>query len=87
MKLLIAIIALNLTACVSVPVERTFPKVPDELMIACPDLQLVPLGTTQLSTVLEVVTANYGQYQRCTNKVDAWTQWYNDQKKIFESVK
>lgn len=87
MKLLIAILALSLSACVSVPVERTFPKAPEELKVACPDLQLVPAGTTQLSTVLEVVTANYGQYQSCQNKVDVWVEWYNKQKEIFDSVK
>ena len=87
MKLLIAILALSLSACVSVPVERKFPKAPDELMVTCPDLQLVPEGTTQLSVVVEAVTSNYGQYQLCQNKTDTWINWYNEQKKIFDSVK
>ena len=87
MKLLIAILALSLSACVSVPVERKFPKAPDELMVTCPDLQLVPEGTTQLSVVVEAVTSNYGQYQLCQNKSDTWINWYNEQKKIFDSVK
>jgi hypothetical protein len=87
MKLLIAILALSLSACVSVPVERKFPKSPEELMTACPDLQTVPEGTTQLSVVLESVTANYGQYQLCQAKSSTWIDWYNEQKKIFDSVK
>jgi hypothetical protein len=87
MKLLIATLALSLSACVSVPVEHKFPKAPEELMVSCPDLQLVPNGTTQLSTVLETITTNYGQYQLCQSKTDTWIQWYNDQKKIFDSVK
>lgn len=87
MKLLIVVLAFALSACVSVPVERTFPKAPEELKVTCPDLQLVPEGTTQLSTVLETVTTNYGQYQSCANKVDIWIEWYNKQKEIFDSVK
>ena len=87
MRLTIIALALSLSACVSVPVERTFPKAPEELMAACPDLQLVPAGTTQLSTVLEIITTNYGQYQMCQAKNDTWIQWYNEQKKIFETVK
>lgn len=87
MKLLIAILAISLSACVSVPVERKFPKAPEELMIGCPDLQTIPEGTTQLSVVVEAVTSNYGQYQLCQNKTDTWINWYNDQKKIFDSVK
>jgi hypothetical protein len=87
MKLLIAILAVSLTACVSVPVERKFPKAPEELMVACPDLQTIPAGTTQLSVVVEAVTANYGQYQLCQTKTSTWVEWYNEQKKIFDSVK
>ena len=87
MKLLMVALALSLSACVSVPVERKFPKAPEELMITCPDLQTIPAGTTQLSVVVEAVTANYGQYQLCQTKNDTWIEWYNEQKKIFDSVK
>jgi hypothetical protein len=87
MKLVIAIIALGLSACVSVPVERKFPKAPDELMAACAELQTIPEGTTQLSVVVETVVANYGQYQWCQTKTNTWIDWYKKQKEIFESVK
>lgn len=87
MKLLIAVLAVSLSACVSVPVERKFPKVPEELMTACPDLQTIPLGTTQLSVVVETVATNYGQYQLCQAKTRTWIDWYNQQKEIFDSVK
>ena len=87
MILLIAVVALSLSACVSVPVERKFPKTPTELMVSCPDLQTIPAGTTQLSVVVEAVTTNYGQYQLCQSKNDTWINWYNEQKKIFDEVK
>ena len=87
MKLLIAIIALSLSACVSVPVERKFPKAPEELMTACLDLKTLPEGTTQLSVLVETVAVNYGQYQMCQTKNDTWIEWYNKQKEIFDSVK
>lgn len=86
MKLLIAVVALSLSACVSVPVERKFPKAPEELMTSCIDLQTIPEGTTKLSVVVEAVTTNYGQYQMCQTKNDTWINWYNEQKKIFDSV-
>lgn len=87
MKLLIAVLAVALSACVSVPVERKFPKAPEELTTACPDLQTVPAGTTQLSVVVETIITNYGQYQLCQTKNATWTEWYNEQKKIFDNVK
>ena len=87
MRLTVIALALALSACASVPVERKFPKVPEELMVGCPDLQTIPEGTTQLSVVVEAVTTNYGQYQMCQAKNATWIDWYNEQKKIFESVK
>ena len=74
-----------LTGCVA-PVKREFPKAPDLLMTKCPELLDAP-NTTKLSEVLTVVTKNYGQYQECAIKVDSWILWYNEQKKIFDSVK
>ena len=75
-----------LTGCLTTPVKRNFPEVPQELMEACPDLKLVE-PTEKLSDVLKVVTDNYGQYHECKIKVDTWVEWYKTQKEIFESVK
>ena len=83
----IAFLAMILTACVSVPVQRSFPKVPAELMVSCPPLQIMDPETTRLSDVVQSVVANYGQYQACDSKVDTWIEWYNTQKTIFDSVK
>ena len=86
-KLLICTI-LALSGCAtSVPVTMNFPQVPEDLKIACPDIKLVDPATTKLSTVVSVVSENYGQYQECQIKVNAWVQWYDSQKKIYESVK
>jgi len=86
MKIVIVTMALLLSACATVPVERKFPEVPVELMQACPDLKQVN-PTTKLSEVVDIVVSNYGQYKECQIKVDSWIDWYNNQKKIFESVK
>ena len=90
MKKLIVILALLLTACAStksVSVKQPWPNVPDDLMMACPDLHKVPEDTTKLSDVLTVVTDNYPEYKECKIIVDNWIEWYNTQKRIYESVK
>jgi hypothetical protein len=56
-------------------------------MTSCPDLKTIPVGTTQLSVVVDSVVANYGQYRECQAKTDSWIEWYTKQKKIFDSVK
>jgi starvation-inducible outer membrane lipoprotein len=86
MKIAIITLTFLLTACTTVPVERKFPTVPVELLQACPDLKQVN-PTTKLSEVVDIVVTNYGQYKECQIKVDSWIDWYNNQKKIFESVK
>ena len=85
--LLIVASAVLLTGCISVPVKRSFPEAPKELMTQCPELAKLPDGTTQISEMLKVITENYGQYHECKIKSDQWIQWYNQQKKIFDSVK
>lgn len=77
-------IALLLTACVSVPVERNFPSAPEDITQQCPNLEEVPVGTTHLSELLIVVTNNYALYHECKLKVETWNDWYKSQKKIFE---
>jgi starvation-inducible outer membrane lipoprotein len=87
MKIAIISLALLISACTSVPVERKFPSVPTELQQACPDLKTLNPETTKLSVVVDVVVTNYGQYKECQVKVDSWNEWYKNQKEIFESVK
>jgi hypothetical protein len=88
MKSLAAIMcAVFLAGCVSVPVKRTFPQAPKELMTQCPELTKLQDGTTQISEMLKVITENYGQYHECKIKSDQWIEWYKQQKKIFDSVR
>lgn len=86
-KLLVSSLLLFLMGCTTVSTDRKFPDVPNELKVACPGLQLIDPATTKLSEVISVVTTNYGQYQECQIKVDAWIEWYTTQKNIFNSVK
>ena len=78
--------ALLLTGCLTVPVKQSFPEIPEELKVSCPDLSQVE-NTEKLSVVLDTVVKNYTEYHECRVKVDAWIEWYNKQKEIFESVK
>ena len=89
-KLLLLACILSLSGCAmfskTAPVKRTFPDVPAELRQGCPpELKPVP-PTEKLSDVLTNVTDNYATYHECRLKVETWTDWYNTQKKIFESV-
>ena len=86
-KLLLLVPVFLLAGCLEVPVKRNFPEIPEELKTACPELRIVEPGTTQLSKVMEIVVDNYSTYYECRVKVDAFLQWHQEQKKIFEEVK
>jgi len=82
------LILLLLAGCsTTVPVARKFPEVPDVLMAPCPPLTQIKEGTTKLSEVITVVTDNYFEYHKCSNKNDLWMEWFKAQKEIFDSVK
>jgi hypothetical protein len=86
-RLLVVAIVMLLAGCgITTPVKRNFPEAPSELKQACPELEQTA-QTEKLSDVVKVVTDNYSQYHECRIKVDAWNEWYNIQKNIFDSVK
>ena len=88
MKTLLALlIAVTLVGCsTTVPVTRKFPEAPQTLIEKCPELKKLAQDA-KLSDVARTVVENYTQYQHCSNKSEAWVEWYNTQKKIFEEVK
>jgi len=89
MKKLILLLPIFLLAgCLkSVPIKMDFPDVPEELKQACPDLKQTDENEKKLSKVIEVVAENYTQYHECKIKVDAWIEWYKQQKQISDSIK
>lgn len=71
----------------TVPVTIKFPESPGNIaMTPCPQLQKIK-EDAKLSDITKTVTVNYGTYYECAVKNDAWIEWYQKQKQIFESVK
>ena len=70
-----------------VAVTMSFPDAPSQKDLErCPELKRLNAGA-KLSDVANTVNDNYSTYYECANKADNWIDWYNAQKKIFESVK
>ncbi len=69
-----------------VPVTAKFPEAPGKLATQrCPDLQKLK-DDAKLSDVSRTVTLNYSSYYECAVKTDAWIEWYEIQKRIFEGA-
>ena len=85
-----AIIVIMLISCITgcsttVPVSARFPEPPRYATERCPQLQKLK-DDAKLSDVATTVTINYSTYYECAVKTDAWTEWYQIQKNIFEKA-
>jgi hypothetical protein len=87
MKQLIVIACLIVSGCVSVPVDRKFPTVPDTLKEPAPALKPLDAPKPELSDLITNANDNYAEYYRLRDKYNGWIDWYNTQKQIFDSVK
>jgi hypothetical protein len=87
-KFLTILIITILTGCGTAPVVVKFPDAPEALMT--PAGKLTPLATdkkVELSDIIENANENAGKYYALREKYNAWIEWYNSQKKIFDSIK
>jgi hypothetical protein len=71
----------------TVPVKRTFPVVPEALMKECGNLATINKSEVKLSELMDTVSKNYSKYHECAAINEAWQEWYNEQKKVFDEVK
>jgi hypothetical protein len=87
MKYILILIAVMLAGCSTVvPVTAKFPEPPGRnAQERCPQLQKLKEDPA-LSDVARTVTINYSTYYECAVKADAWQEWYEIQKRIFEGV-
>jgi hypothetical protein len=83
----IVVLVLVLTGCsTTVPVVAKFPDAPSRAMQVCPQLEQLK-DDAKLSDVATTVTNNYTTYYECAVKNDAWIEWYEIQKRIYEGIK
>ena len=89
MKRLAVILSLTiLTGCATpVPVTPKWPSVPSELLIACPDLKTIDPKNDKISAFVETVADNYKEYYQCSDKVSSWILWFNEQQKLWKTIK
>ena len=84
--LILILVMLVLCGCsTTVPVTAKFPE-PPKYTEPCPQLEKLKQDT-KLSDVANTVNINYSTYYGCAVKNDAWIEWYQIQKRIFEGVK
>ena len=85
MRKLAALSAVLLTGCWgTVPVVPDFPKLPESttMTVPCPELKALKADPT-ISDISSVLNQNYHQYYECAVRVDAWNDWYRQQRDLY----
>ena len=85
--LLFCVASLFLAGCsTTVPVKQKFPEAPAVLLEKCDNLETIDTPTIVFSEFLKHVTKNYTKHHSCSKVVEAWQQWYTEQKKISDEL-
>lgn len=88
MRNFFVILSILLAGCSTtvVPVAQKFPTAPQALLEKCEKLKQIEGDRVAITELLKVVVHNYTLYYECSTKVDGWQEWYDGQKKIYDSV-
>jgi hypothetical protein len=82
------ILAFLITACsTAVPVTQKFPEAPDMLMEKCPELKTIQGEKISIVDFTKTVSENYTTYYQCAAGKEAWIDWYDQQRKIWDQVR
>ena len=88
MRIALLGLASLLAACsTAVPLTQSFPEAPDMLKEKCPPLKLIEGEKVSIVDFTRTVSENYTTYYQCAGRTDAWINWYDQQKKIWEEMK
>lgn len=90
MRIITLSLALLISSCSifkqPVPIAPQWPEVPAELKKKCEALKTVAGDKVSLTDMMKVIVENYTLHYECSTKVDGWNDWYNSQKKVYETV-
>lgn len=84
--ILLCLVSLLAACSTAVPLTQNFPDAPDMLKEKCPELKIIVGERVSIVDFTKTVSENYTTYYQCAGRTDAWIDWYNRQKKIWEQT-
>ena len=84
---LLGIVSLLAACSTAVPLTQNFPDAPVMLMEKCPELKTIQGEKVTIVDFTKTVSENYTTYYQCAGRTDAWIDWYQQQKKIWNEEK
>ena len=83
---LLGIVSLLAACSTAVPLTQRFPDAPAMLKEKCPELKIIVGEKVTIVDFTRTVSENYTTYYQCAGRTDAWIDWYNQQKKIWDET-
>lgn len=81
------LLAFLITSCsTAVPLTQSFPQAPAVLKEKCPELKTIAGEKITIVDFTKIVSENYTTYYQCAGRTDAWIDWYDQQKKIWDET-
>jgi hypothetical protein len=85
---IIALLLVSLFGCASkvAPVNLKWPDAPPELMAPSEDLVPLDPNQTKLSDLIDNANTNFSKYYILKDRYDAWQNWYNTHRQIYQGA-
>jgi len=85
--ILLGLVSLLAACSTAVPLTQSFPEAPAMLKEKCPELKVIVGERVSIVDFTKTVSENYTTYYQCAGKQQAWTDWYEQQKKIWDEAR
>ena len=78
----------GITGCATkiAPVNLKWPDAPTELMDPADDLITLKPDQTRLSDLIDNANTNFSRYYILKDRYEAWQQWYNTHRQIYQGA-
>ena len=84
MRHYIVLLCVFMSGCITLSSKQDFPDAPEPLLKKCNNLDTINKPEILLSDLMKTVTRNYTKYHDCAATVEAWQEWYEQQRKNAE---
>jgi hypothetical protein len=86
--LIIVLMLVGITGCATkvAPVSLKWPDAPAELMEPADDLTTLKPEQTRLSDLIDNANTNFSRYYILKDRYEAWQQWYNTHRQIYQGA-
>ena len=87
-RLIIVLMLVSLVGCATkiAPVNLKWPDAPAELMEPADDLTTLKPEQTRLSDLIDNANTNFSRYYILKDRYEAWQQWYNTHRQIYQGA-